>query len=129
MASTADKAGLIHRASASSVADTADRLEAIVKAKNLKLFARIDQKAEAEAAGLTMRPMQLLIFGDPHAGTPLMNAHPTIGIDLPLKVLVWEDSEGRVWLSYTDPAYLQERHSLQEAPFKTLGALVDQVFV
>ncbi len=126
MASIADRSGLIHRASHHPVAETADRLETVLKAKALKVFARIDQKAEAEAVGLTMRPMQLLIFGDPRAGTPLMNAYPTIGIDLPLKVLVWEDSEGRVWLSYTNPAYLQERHGLKETPFKTLDTLVDQ---
>jgi len=122
-----DQAGLIHRASKLPVAETTDRLEAILKAKGFKIFARIDQKAEAEAVGLTMRPMQLVIFGDPRAGTPLMIAYPTIGIDLPLKVLVWEDGEGRVWLSYTDPVYLQERHGLKDTPFKALGALVDQV--
>lgn len=123
-----NRTGLIHRASKLSVAETTDRLDAAFRAKGFKIFARIDQKAEAEAVGLTMRPMQLLIFGDPRAGTPLMVAYPTIGIDLPLKVLVWEDSEGRVWLSYTDPVYLQERHGLKDTPFKALGALVDQVF-
>jgi uncharacterized protein (DUF302 family) len=124
----ADRSGLIHLESKWSVAQTTDRLETLLKAKGFKIFARIDQKLEAEAVGLTMRPMQLVIFGDPRAGTPLMNTHPTIGIDLPLKVMVWEDGDGRVWLSYTDPVYLQERHGLKETPFKAIGALVEQVF-
>ena|SRR5579864_525035 len=128
MGSGANHSGLIHRASKVPVADTADRLEVVLRAKGFKIFARIDQKAEAEAVGMTMRPMQLVIFGDPRTGTPLMNTYPSIGIDLPLKVLVWEDREGRVWLSYTDPVYLRTRHGLPETPFKALGALVDQVF-
>ena len=88
------------------------KLEAILQAKQVKLFALIDHSGEAEKAGLHMRPTKLLIFGNPKAGTPLMLASPSIAIDLPLKILVWEDAEARVWISYNSPAYLQARHGL-----------------
>ena len=77
------------------------------------IFARIDHSGEASKLGLTMRPTKLLIFGSPKAGTPLMQAAPTIAIDLPLKALFWQDAEGKVWLTYNDPAYLQQRHNVQ----------------
>ena len=95
-----------------SVDGTVAKLEQILQAKGVKLFAMIDHSGEAEKAGLQMRPTKLLIFGSPKAGTPLMIASPSIAIDLPLKILVWEDGEGKVWISYNDPSYLQTRHRL-----------------
>jgi uncharacterized protein (DUF302 family) len=107
-----------------SVGETADRLETLLKAKGLKVFARIDQAAEARAVGLAMQPMILLVFGDPKAGTPLMVHHPSLAIDLPLKALVWESAEGKVWLSCNSPEYLQHRHGLETLPFGALSALL-----
>jgi len=95
-----------------SVDQTVQKLEEILKAKGVKLFALVDHSGEAEKAGLEMRPTRLLIFGSPKAGTPLMIASPTIAIDLPLKILVWEDADGRVMISYNDPAWLGARHGL-----------------
>jgi uncharacterized protein (DUF302 family) len=92
--------------------DTMNRLEAEVKAKGLIVFARIDHAAGAEAVGLSLRPTELLIFGNPKGGTPLMQSNQTIGIDLPLKALVWEDASGATWLAYNDPAWLAKRHGL-----------------
>jgi uncharacterized protein (DUF302 family) len=107
-----------------SVAETVDRLESLLKAKGIKVFARIDQAAEAKAVGLTMRPMILSIFGDPKAGTPLMTQYPSLAIDLPLKALVWESAEGGVWLSYNSPEFLQQRHGLDTQPFGAIGNLL-----
>ena len=109
------------------VAETADRLEALLKSKDMKVFARIDQAAEAQAVGLTMRPMVLLIFGDPKAGTPLMNRYPSLAMDLPLKALVWESADGKVWLSCNDPEFLQQRHGLEAPPFGALIGLLRTV--
>jgi uncharacterized protein (DUF302 family) len=95
-----------------SVDATVERLEQILQAKGIKLFALVDHSGEAEKAGMRMRPTKLLIFGNPKAGTPLMIASPSIAIDLPLKLLVWEDGEDKTWISYNDPAYLQARHGL-----------------
>ena len=95
-----------------SVDRTVQRLEEILQAKGVKLFALIDHSGEAEKAGMQMRPTKLLIFGNPKAGTPLMIASPGIAIDLPLKVLVSQDADGKVWISYNSPAYLQARHAL-----------------
>ena len=107
--------------------DTMNRLEAEVKVRGLTVFAHIDHAAGAVAVGLPLRPTDLLIFGNAKVGTPLMQSAPTIGIDLPLKVLVWQDAEGSTWLSYNDPAWLARRHGLgpdAEATVKTLeGAL------
>ena len=107
------------------VAETADRLESLLKAKGMKIFARIDQTAEARAAGLTMRPMVLLIFGDPKAGTPLMSRYPSLAMDLPLKALVWESADGKIWLSYNSPEFLQQRHGLEAPPFGALAKLLE----
>jgi uncharacterized protein (DUF302 family) len=107
-----------------SVLETVGRLETLLKAKDLKIFARIDQAAEAAAAGLAMRPMVLLIFGDPKAGTPLMIQHPSLAIDLPLKALIWETADGGVWLSYNSPEFLQQRHGLEAPPFDALAGLL-----
>ena len=92
--------------------DTMDRLEAAVKAKGMTVFARIDHAAGAAEAGLSLRPTAVLIFGNAKAGTPLMQSVQTIGIDLPLKALVWQDTSGDTWLSYNDPAWLAQRHGL-----------------
>ena len=107
--------GMVHLSSSHSVLETLKRLETIVLAKGLTVFARIDHSGEAAKAGLEMRPTQVLIFGGPKSGTPLMVASPTIAIDLPLKALVWEDDEGKVWLSYNSPDYLKQRHGIPDA--------------
>jgi uncharacterized protein (DUF302 family) len=117
-------AGIVELACSHSVAEIVDRLESLLKAKGIKIFARIDQLAEARTAGLTMRPTVLLIFGDPKAGTPLMNRYPSIAIDLPLKALVREAADGTVWLSYNSPEYLQQRHGLETLPFGAIGNLL-----
>ena len=102
--------GIIDKRSNHSVDETVEKLKGILQAKGVSLFALVDHSGEAEKAGLKMRPTKLLIFGSPKAGTPLMLAAPSVAIDLPLKILVWEDGQGAVWLSYNSPAYLQERH-------------------
>ena len=95
----------------------------MLEAKGVKLFALIDHSGEAEKAGMAMRPTKLLIFGSPKAGTPLMIASPTVAIDLPLKILVWENAEGKVWISYNSPAYLQERHGLPPELVSNIAAV------
>jgi uncharacterized protein (DUF302 family) len=95
-----------------SVDATVEKLEAVLDAKGVKLFALVDHSGEAQKAGMTMRPTKLLIFGSPKAGTPLMLVAPSLAIDLPLKILVWEDADGKVWLSYNAPDYLRQRHNL-----------------
>jgi uncharacterized protein (DUF302 family) len=92
--------------------DTMNRLEAEVRAKGMTVFARIDHAAGARAAGLSLRPTEVLIFGNAKAGTPLMQSVQTVGIDLPLKALVWQDSSGDTWLSYNDPDWLAQRHGV-----------------
>jgi uncharacterized protein (DUF302 family) len=92
--------------------ETMNRFEADVKAKGMTVFARIDHAAGAAAAGLPLRPTELLIFGNAKGGTPLMQSNQTIGIDLPLKALVWQDGSGKTWLSYNDPGWLAKRHGL-----------------
>ncbi len=115
--------GIIDLECKHSVAETAERLESLLQSKGMKIFARIDQAAEAKAVGLAMRPMVLLVFGNPLAGTPLMIAHPSIAMDLPLKALVWEAADGKVWLSYNSPEFLQQRHGLNAPPFVLVGNL------
>jgi uncharacterized protein (DUF302 family) len=106
--------GIVTIPSHHSVDGTVEKLEGILRAKGVKLFALVDHSGEAEKAGMQMRPTKLLIFGNPKAGTPLMIASPSIAIDLPMKILVWEDAGGKVWLSFNAPAYLQARHHLAE---------------
>lgn len=106
--------GIVDIASKHSVTDTVEKLQAILQAKGIKLFALIDHSGEAEKAGMTMRPTKLLIFGNPKAGTPLMLAAPRSAIDLPLKLLVREDAQGSVWISYNSLPYLGERHGLPQ---------------
>lgn len=110
-----DAKGVVTIPSHQSVDATVEKLEQILQAKGVKLFALIDHSGEAEKVGMPMHATKLLIFGNPKAGTPLMIASPTIAIDLPLKVLIWEDGNGKVWISYNDPAYLQARHGLPAA--------------
>jgi uncharacterized protein (DUF302 family) len=104
--------GIISVRSNNSVDQTVDKLKAILQSKGVTLFALVDHGGEAEKVGLKMRPTKLLIFGSPKAGTPLMLAAPSIAIDLPLKILVAEDGEGKTWLSYNSPDFLKERHGL-----------------
>jgi uncharacterized protein (DUF302 family) len=114
--------GIVTIASNHSVQETLDRAEAIIKAAGNRIFARIDHHAGAVEVGLTMAPMELLIFGHPRGGTPLMVAAPTFGIDLPLKLLAWQDGAGSVWLSYDSLTWLGARHGGAVAP-ETLEAL------
>jgi uncharacterized protein (DUF302 family) len=104
--------GLISVRSSYGPKDTMDRLEAEVKAKGLTIFAHVDHAAGAAAVGLPLRPTDLLIFGNAKGGTPLMQSVQTIGVDLPLKILVWQDAAGQTWLSYNDPHWLAKRHAL-----------------
>lgn len=104
--------GIIDRPSNHSVEQTVEKLKNILQSKGVMLFALVDHSGEAEKIGMKMRPTKLLIFGNPKAGTPLMLAAPSSAIDLPLKILVWEDAQEKVWVSYNSPVYLQERHNL-----------------
>ena len=120
--------GMTHLRSPYSVPETLKRLESIVQGKGLKIFELLDHGGEAEKVALKMRPMQLLLFGSPQAGTPVMLAAPTVAIDLPLKALAWEDGDGQVWLSYNSPEYLRNRHNIPEDLLKNLagaGALLE----
>ena len=103
--------------------ETMDRLEATIRAQEITVFARIDHTAGAARAGFALRPTELLIFGNPRAGTPLMQASQAIGIDLPLKVLVWQDNAGRTWLSYIEPAWLAKRHGVLEKSERNVGLM------
>ena len=104
--------GIIDKPSHHSVDQTVDTLKAILQSKGVTLFAVIDHSGEAAKVGLKMRPTKLLIFGSPTAGTPLMLAAPSMAIDLPLKILVWQDAGGNAWVSYNNPEFLRERHGL-----------------
>jgi uncharacterized protein (DUF302 family) len=115
--------GLTHLPSPYSVADTLKLLESVIASKGLTIFARIDHSGEAAKVGLTMQPTELLLFGSPKSGTPLMISSPTLAIDLPLKALVWQDVEGAVWLSYNSPEYLQQRHTIPDALIKNIAGI------
>ncbi len=120
--------GIVTKASRYSVSDTLARLEATVRARDLTVFAVVDHSGEAERAGLTMLPARLVIFGSPRAGTPLMVASPLLALDLPLKALVWQDSQDQVWVSYNSVAYLAERYSIPDDLVKNIAgidALID----
>jgi len=121
--------GIIDVPSLYSVPETMARLQSVLKEKGITVFALIDHSGEAEKAGLTMRPTQLLIFGSPKGGTPLMVATPRLAIDLPLKALAWQDEQGKVWLSYNSPEYLQQRHGFPADLLKNIagiGALIQK---
>jgi uncharacterized protein (DUF302 family) len=113
MTSNSDN-GIVSVPSRHSVDRTVENLKEILETKGVKLFALVDHSGEAEKIGMQMRPTKLLIFGNPKAGTPLMLASPSIALDLPLKILVWEDNNGAVWISFNSPAYLQTRHNLPQ---------------
>jgi len=115
--------GIVTLASEHSVSETVSRLEELLKAKGVKIFAVVDHSAEAERAGLTMPNTKLIVFGNPKAGTPLMLAAPTIAIDLPLKILISEDKAGKVWVSYNDPEFLRKRHDLPPDLMQTLAVV------
>ncbi|MGF1546588.1 MAG: DUF302 domain-containing protein [Thiotrichales bacterium] len=115
--------GLMQRASPYPVHETLDRLEGVLREKGVKVFARIDHGGEAQSAGLALKPSQLLIFGNPKAGTPLMQTAPRIGLDLPMKVLAWQGDEGGTWVTWNSPDYLITRHGLPGDAAKPLGAI------
>ncbi len=114
LASAAD--GLIAVKSPHSAANTMNRFEELAKQRGLTVFARIDHAAGAAKVGKTLRPTEVLIFGNPKGGTPFMECAQSVGIDLPLKVLVWEDASAQVWLGYNDPAFLAQRHGVAQCP-------------
>jgi len=115
--------GLVHVPSRYSVDETAKRLQTVLAAKGLQVFALVDHSGEAEKVGLKMQPTKLVIFGSPLAGTPLMVAAPTLAIDLPLKALMWQDEDKKVWVSYNSPEYLQERHGVPADLVKNISGL------
>jgi len=104
--------GIVDKPANHSVDETVEKLKGILQSKGVALFAMVDHSGEAAKVGMKMPPTKLLIFGSPKAGTPLMLASPSVAIDLPLKILIWEDAQGKAWLSYNSPAYLQQRHSM-----------------
>jgi uncharacterized protein (DUF302 family) len=114
LASAAD--GLIAVKSPHGAKATMDRLEELVKQRGLNVFARVDHAAGATKVGKTLRPTEVLIFGNPQGGTPFMECAQSVGIDLPLKALVWEDASAQVWIGYNDPAYLAQRHGAAQCP-------------
>jgi uncharacterized protein (DUF302 family) len=116
--------GLVSLKSPYSLAETLKRLESLLQAHNLNVFGRVDHSGEAEKAGLKMSPTQLIIFGSPKAGTPLMVASPTLAIDLPLKALVWVDDGDQVWLSFNSPEYLKQRHGIPDNLLKNIAGVV-----
>ena len=115
--------GMVHLSSPHTLAATLARLETIVQSKGLTILARIDHSGDAAKAGLKMQPTKLLIFGNAKSGTPLMIASPTVAIDLPLKALVWQDDDGKVWLSYNSPDYLKERHAIPESLMQNIAGI------
>jgi uncharacterized protein (DUF302 family) len=117
------KNGIVDVPSNHSVDETVERVKGILQSKGITLFALIDHSGEAEKVGMKMLPTKLLIFGNPKGGTPLMLAAPSIAIDLPLKILVWQDAQGKVWLSYNSPEYLKDRHGLPQDLLKNIAVV------
>jgi uncharacterized protein (DUF302 family) len=117
------KNGIVDIPSNHSVDETAERLKSILEAKGVTLFALVDHSGEAAKANMAMRPTKLLIFGSPRAGTPIMLAAPSIAIDLPLKILIWEDVGGKTWLSYNSAEYLLERHGVPSELLPSLAVV------
>jgi uncharacterized protein (DUF302 family) len=115
--------GLVHLSSPYSVPETLKKLESVLQSRNLTVFARIDHSGEAEKVGMKMHPTQLIIFGSPKGGTPVMLASPSLAIDLPLKALVWEDAGGKVWLSYNTAEYLKQRHDIPDDLVKNIAVV------
>jgi len=120
---SASERGLIDLPSNHPVDETVARLNRLLGEKGIKLFSLVDHSGEAAKVGIKMRPTKLLIFGNPRAGTPLMLASPRSGIDLPLKILVWEDEKRKVWVTYNSPAYLKERHNLPAELLPNIAAV------
>jgi uncharacterized protein (DUF302 family) len=115
--------GIVNTLSSHSVDQTVDRLQTILKAKDVALFALVDHSGEAAKVGMQMPPTKLLIFGSPKAGTPLMLAAPSVAIDLPLKILVWEDGQGQVWMSHNSSEYLQKRHGVPQELLRNIAVM------
>jgi uncharacterized protein (DUF302 family) len=115
--------GIISKSTTRTVDETVERIKTLLQSKGIKLFAVIDHSGEAEAIGIKMAPTKLLIFGNPKGGTPLMLASPTVAIDLPLKLLVWQDARGDRWISYNSPHYLKDRHSLPDDLLKNTAVI------
>jgi uncharacterized protein (DUF302 family) len=120
---TANESGVVRIASSHTVAETVERLRGLLKERGVLIFAHIDFSGDAGRAGLALRPEQMLIFGNPRAGTPLMQAEPVVGLDLPLKALVFEDGAGKTWISWNDPQYIVRRHALPGALAANLAAV------
>ncbi|MGB7024657.1 MAG: DUF302 domain-containing protein [Candidatus Acidiferrales bacterium] len=118
---TSAENGIVTQPSRHSVDETIEKLKKLLEAKNVKIFALVDHGGEATKAGMKMRPTKLLIFGNPRAGTPLMISSPSIALDLPLKMLVAEDPNGKVWISYNDAEYLRARHNLSQELLQNLA--------
>ena len=117
------KNGIIDVPSNHSVDETVERVKGLLQSKGITLFALVDHSGEAEKVGMKMPPTKLLIFGNPKGGTPLMLAAPSIAIDLPLKILVWQETQGKVWISYNSPEYLKERHDLPQDLLQNIGVV------
>jgi uncharacterized protein (DUF302 family) len=115
--------GMVHLTSPYPFAETIKRLESLFQAQGLAIFCRIDHSGEAEKAGLKMPATQVIIFGSPKGGTPLMIASPTLAIDLPLKALIWEDGDSKVWVSYNSPEYLKQRHNIPGEQLKNIAGI------
>lgn len=115
--------GMVHLSSPYSYSETLQRVEAALHSRSLSVFARIDHSGEATRVGLSMHPTQVIIFGSPKGGTPLMVASPTLAIDLPLKALVWEDAGGKVWVSYNTAEYLKQRHNIPDHLVKNIAVI------
>jgi uncharacterized protein (DUF302 family) len=115
--------GIVEIPSNHSVDQTVEKLEDILKARGVQLFVIVDHSGEAQRAGFKMRPTKLLIFGSPKAGTPVMLAAPSSALDLPLKILVREDENGKVWVSYNSPSYLKERHALRQELLQSIAII------
>jgi uncharacterized protein (DUF302 family) len=120
-----DDNGLVTVESAHPVSDTLDRLDATLREKGIQVFARVDHAAGAATAGLALRPTVVMTFGDPRAGTPLMQADQRVGLDLPLKVLVWEGEDGRRWATYSDPRWIARRYGLQDGAADRLAVALE----
>ncbi len=121
--------GVVDLRSSRSVSETVERLESLVGARGMKVFARIDFSGDAATVGLSLRPMRMVLFGNPKTGTPLLAASPQVGLDLPLKALCWEDAHGVTWLSFNTPSYIGTRHGLSPelvANIAGVAALLDE---
>ena len=124
--SASPEPGVVSLASPHDFDGTTARVVSGLEHAGMTIFTRIDQQSVAESVGLAMRPMMLVLFGNPEAGTPLMQAYPTLAIDLPLKALIWEDAHGQVWVSTNSPEYLQRRHGMAKTPFAGIPELLAQ---